>query len=213
MKEPDHFFGTIGVGVGFQSFDGLNSRVSNFSKYEGLRDHAGSLQLGWLKERNRVISVFNIIGTSSMSGDRHEKSSVIRSIAVGADAGYDLLKKERIMLYPMVGLGYEMFQAKFYVDNSSVDFDDVLESPAVNNSIRPVNFTNRFFNYRLGVGVQFISPKGQGSIGIQGGYTGSFSERSWKGGDNQSLGNAPEDRLSKFHVSLILGSRPMMMRK
>jgi hypothetical protein len=113
------------------------------------------------------------------------------------------------MLYPLVGIGLEKYQARFFEDNSEVPFDNVLANPALRNAIRPVDFKNRFFNYRLGAGVQFSSAKHPAhSIGLQAGYTGSFKKNDWRSSDDQALQNAPEDRLSRFHVSLVFGFKP-----
>ncbi|MFT4024643.1 MAG: hypothetical protein QM664_12765 [Flavihumibacter sp.] len=210
-KNYDHYWSTFGVGMNFQSFDKLDGRVAAFPKYKDLRDQAGSLQLGWIKEKRRVISLFNVLASSSMSGDRHRRSSTARSIGVGADIGYNLVRNKRIMLYPMVGLGYDWVQARYYTDNSQVNFDDVLSNPSVSNAIEPVVFSNGFFNYRAGAGLQFLSPKGDGIIGIHGGYTGSFEARPWRSKAGQDLGNAPEDRLKRFYVTLVFGMRPMRM--
>ncbi|GAO41052.1 outer membrane beta-barrel protein [Flavihumibacter petaseus] len=201
---------TIGFGISFQKFKNLDNRVAGLPQYEGLPESSGTLQLGWLKQKRSLVSVFNIMGGTSFSGDHHKKSSVLRYLGIAGDIGYDVAKQERIMLYPFVGLAYQWYQAKFYTDNSGVEFDDALESPAVQNEIRPVSFRNSFFNYRAGIGAQFISQKG-GTIGLQATYTGSFQERAWKGNDNQTLGNSPEDRLSQFSIALILGFKPMMM--
>jgi hypothetical protein len=203
---------TFGIGASFQKFDALNARLSNFSEYEPLKDAMGTLQLGWLKERNRFVSGSDIGIGSSMSGDKGKKSSNIRFIGIGADFGYDLIKSEKILLYPYAGIGYEWYQARFYKDNSSVPFDEVLDSPNLQNSIRPVNFKNDFFTYRLGVGFSLKSPGHMGGgIGIKAGYTGSFQDREWKSNDNQNLANAPKDGLGRFFVSLVLSHQSMMM--
>lgn len=205
---------TRSIGVGFQSFDGLNSRVANLPQYTQLKDHAFTLGLGWMKEVNRVVSDAGFTVGSSLSRKREEKSSSIRHIGFNANIGYDLLKSEKITLYPLVGLGAQAYQAIFYKDNSATDFDDVLESPAVSNNIEPVKFNNMFLVYRAGIGVAFKSPKHPGnSIGLQAGYTGSFKKNAWKSKAGQSLGNAPEDRISQFYVSLVLSSNPFTMRK
>lgn len=205
---------TFGIGVGIQEFDGLKERMSNFSQYEELKDYSATLQLGWLKERDRLISSSNVMLGSSMSGDRDKRSSTVRFIGLGADIGYDLLKSDKVMLYPLAGIGYEFYQARFYTDNSGVDFDDVVGSPNVQNAIRPLALRNSFFTYRLGMGVSLTSPKNHGgSIGIQAGYVGSFDSRNWKSNDNQVLNNAPEDQLGRFQVSLILSHQPMMYGK
>ncbi len=203
---------TLGIGVGFQEFSGLNNRLAGFPQYRSLKDYTGQLQLGWMKERNRVISMSNITLGSSMSGDRNRQSSTTRFAGIGADFGYDLLKQERVMLYPIAGIGYEWYQAKFYRDNSNVNFDDVLQSPVVQNGISSIAFTNSFFNYKLGMGLNLFSPKERGaSVGLQAAYIGSFQDREWRSKEGQDLANAPSDRLGRVQVSLILTHSPMMM--
>lgn len=205
---------TRSIGVGFQSFDGLNGRVADLPQYTQLKDYAFTLGLGWFKEMNRVISDAGFTVGSSMSRKKDEKSSTIRNIGFNANIGYDVVKSEKITLYPLVGLGAQAYQAVFYKDNSGVDFDDVLESPAVENSITPVKFNNAFFVYRAGIGVMFKSPKcPSSSIGLQAGYTGSFRKNAWRSTAGQSLGNAPRDRISQFYVTLVLASKPWMMMK
>ena len=196
--------GTISAGVSFQKFDALNSRLASFSKYEELRDHTGTLQLGWLKERNRIVSDFALMGGSSLSGDSHKKSSVLRYLGLGANIGYDLLESERYLLYPLAGIGYQWYQAKLYTDNSKVPFDDILGSPESQNDIRSVAFKNSFFTYNVGVGFAVKSSKKScGSIGLKATYTGSFQDRAWKGNENQELANSPKDGLSQFNVGVL----------
>src|SRR4051812_43109732 len=64
---------THGIGASFQNFDGLNGRVANLPQYKQLRDHAATLGIGWLKERNQVISGGSVTLGSSMSGDRDKR--------------------------------------------------------------------------------------------------------------------------------------------
>jgi hypothetical protein len=204
---------TRSIGGSFQQFDGLNGRVANLPQYEQLKDYAATLGLGWFKEKNQIISNMGIGIGSTMSGHRDEKSSTVRFIGFNADIGYDVLKNEKITLYPLVGLGFQKYQAKFYKDNSQVDFDDVLESPAVQNSIQSVKFNNSFFVYRAGLGVAFKSPKyPSNSIGLQAGYTGSFRKNEWRSNEDQTLNNAPSDRIGQIFVSLVLTSKPWMMK-
>ncbi|MEP7143934.1 MAG: hypothetical protein ABI707_13725 [Ferruginibacter sp.] len=202
-----------GIGGSFQKFDGLNGRVANLPQYKQLKDYTATLGLGWLKEQNRVISGGGINIGSSMSGHHDEKSSTIRYFGLNADIGYDLLKSEKMMLYPLAGLGFQKYQAIFYKDNSAVAFNDVLESTEVRNSISSVRFNNSFFVYRLGFGFSVRSPKSpSNTIGIQAGYTGSFKKNDWKSNENQSLGNAPRDKISQFFIGLILTNKPMIMK-
>ena len=205
---------TRSLGGSFQQFSGLNARVANLPQYEHLKGYTPTLGLGWMKEKNRLISDMGLTLGSSLSRHRNEKSSTIRYIGFNANAGYDVLKNEKITLYPLAGIGFQAYQAIFYKDNSDVDFNDILSSPAIQNSTNPVKFNNSFWVYRAGAGVSFTSPKyPSSSIGLQAGYTGSFQKSAWRSKENQSLRNAPKDRISQFYISLILTSKPWMMMK
>lgn len=194
-----------GIGGSFQQFDGLNSRVAGMPEFQQLKDYTGTLSLGWLKEHKRVISNGGLTVGSSMSGDRDKKSSTIRYAAINADLGYDLVKSEKVMLYPLAGLGFQKYQAIFYKDNSGIAFNEVLQSSSVKNSISSVRFNNSFLVYRLGFGVSVKSPKHPShSIGLQAGYVGSFKDHAWRSNENQVLGNSPKDKISQFFVGLVL---------
>jgi hypothetical protein len=201
------------IGGSFQKFDGLNGRVANLPQFKKLPDYTATLGIGWLKERNRLISGGGATVGSSMSGDKDERSSTIRYLALNADIGYDLLKSEKILLYPLAGLGLQKYQAIFYRDNSEVPFNDVLQSPGVQNNISSVRFNNMFFVYRLGLGFSLRAPKRPSySIGLQAGYSGSFKNKEWRSKENQSLANAPTDKISQVFVGLVFTSRPHMMK-
>ncbi len=204
---------TNGIGVSFQQFNELNKRIASFPQYKGLRDQMWTLTLGSMNVRKRFVSGLNVTGGSSLSGDRGKRSSALRFLSGGLDLGYDLIPSDRIMLFPLVGFGAETYRAIFHKDNSAVDFNDVLGSPITQNNIRSVKFTNSYFTYRLGLGFALKSPNSNGSVGIQLGYIGSFTENSWKGQENQVLSRSPEDRLGRFQVSLLFGNKSNMMRK
>jgi Outer membrane protein beta-barrel domain len=202
-----------GAGISFQKFDGLNNRIANFPQYKQIRDATGVLQLGWFKENHQFISQINLMAGSSMSGDRDTRSSTIRYLGAGVDIGYDFIKSDKVALYPLVGLGYQAYQARFFRDNSGVDFNTVLSSTTVQNSIKSLDLTNGFFNYRLGAGIAATSAKHHASIGIQALYTGGFQDRAWRSSQDQTLSNAPVDKLSQVYVGLVLTCSPFFMMK
>jgi len=201
------------LGGSFQSFDAINARVANLPQYEQLKDYAATIGLGWLKEKNQFVSSGAINLGSSMSGHRDEKSSTIRYIGVNLNLGYDVIKSDRFMLYPLAGLGLQKYQAIFYKDNSAVSFNEVLQSPTVQNNISSVKFNNAFALYRFGLGFSVKAPKYPAAIGIEAGYTGSFKKHEWRSNEDQTLANAPEDRVSQFFVSLVLMSKPFSMMR
>src|SRR6187399_1460476 len=63
------------IGMSFQQFDELNSRIANRPEYKNLRDYTGTLEFGFIKIKNRIVSDADFIIGSSMSGDRDKKSS------------------------------------------------------------------------------------------------------------------------------------------
>ncbi|MES1222220.1 MAG: hypothetical protein ABUT20_42385, partial [Bacteroidota bacterium] len=102
------------AGVSFQKFNGLNNRIAGFPQYKEVKDATGVLQLGWLRERHQFVTQMNLMAGSSMSGDRDTRSSTIRYLGAGLDIGYDVIKSEKISLYPMIGIGYQAYQARFF---------------------------------------------------------------------------------------------------
>jgi hypothetical protein len=205
---------TRGIGGSFQKFDGINGRVAGLPQYKQLKDYTATLSLGWIKEYNHFITGADAMIGSSMSGDRDSKSSTIRYIGAGFYFGYNVLNSNTVMLYPLAGLGFQKYQARFFKDNTAVDFNNVLTSSATQNNIRPVDFKNSFVNYRLGFGLAFKNPKyPSNSIGLQATYTGGFKSHAWRSSDDQTLSNSPEDKLTQFNVGLIFTAAPWFMMK
>ena len=213
MHDKSDFMPTMtrGIGVSFVSFDGLNDRIAGFPQYKGLKDHLWTLSAGSMHNKKDFISGFTISAGSSLSGNRNKQSSALRSLNAGFDLGYDVIPSEKIMLYPLVGIGGEFYRAVFYKDNSAVDFNVVANSPTAQNSIRSVKFNNAFFAYRLGLGVALKDPKSKATIGLQAGYVGSFHDEAWKSSESQTLANAPADNLSRFNISLVVSGGMGMM--
>ncbi len=200
------------IGVSFQQFDALNSRIAGFTQYKALPNQVWTIGGGSMHSYKNFVSQFNIAGGNSLTGKPDKKSSAMRYVGGGFDFGYDLLPSDKLMLYPLVGIGAEIYSAKFYKDVTAVDFDVAATSSTVQNSNRSVKFNNSFATYRLGLGFSIKTPKHPGSIGLQARYTGSFSDRSWKTSENQTLANAPKDGLSSFAVSLVFTGGGMMGR-
>ncbi len=205
---------TKSIGVSFQDFNGLNSRIAGFPQYEQLKGHMYTISLGSMHNMKNFITQFNINGGSSLSGDPDEKSSAIRMMGLSFDLGYDVIPTERVMVYPMVGLGVEKYSALFYKDVNSVNFNDVINFPTTQNNIRSLKFKNTFMNYRLGLGIGFKAPDGNHSIGLQGMYIGSFKDnKAWRSAEEQSLTGAPIDDLQRISVSLVITGSMMGMHK
>ena len=203
---------TRGAGISFQQFKGLNNRIAGFPQYDALKNQMWTISLGSMHVIKNVISQLSVNAGSSLTGHPDEKSSTMRFLAGGFDLGYDVIPAERIMLYPLVGIGAENYHAIFYKDVNAVTFNDVANSSTVQNNIRSLKFINTFFTYRLGMGVAFKEPKGNHTIGLQAGYAAGFKNKSWKSSENQTLAGAPVDGLKRFAVSLVL-TGDMMMKK
>lgn len=207
---------TKGAGISFVDFDGLKSRMAGFTQYAPLKDHIWTISMGSMHVKKNLVNQMTITAGSSLSGDAEEKSSALRILGIGADLGYDVIPAERIMLYPMAGLGVETYHAIFYKDVNAVNFNDVANFPTVQNNIRSLKFTNTFLTYRLGLGFALKAPNDMGTIALQGGYVGGFKDHNWKSGEYQALNGAPSDDLGRINISLVLtGGKGMMgmMRK
>jgi hypothetical protein len=214
MKNFDPPLLTRSIGVSFHSFDGLNSRIANRDEFEQLKDHSGTLSLGCMHIYKRFVSNIDFIAGSSMSGDRHKKSSTVGYLGAGIDLGYDVIAADKIILAPLVGIGGQGYIARFFRDDSEVPFDLVLTSPDVQTAIKPVDFKNSFFVYRLGFALAAKHPKDRSrTFGIQARYVGSFNNSAWKSGENQDLADAPKDRLGQFQISLVASGMPQFMKK
>ena len=201
------------LGGSFQKFDGLNNRINAFPQYKQLPSYAAMIELGWFKERHRVISTGGIYAGSSLGANHSEKSSTIRYFGAHMDIGYELINSKNVTLYPLVGIGVSKYQARFFRDISGSDFTDILSSTTTQNSIHSLDLTNHFFTYRLGLGVAFKNPRyPSSSIAIQAGYEASFDSNPWRSNQEQSLVNAPEDRLSRVFVELVLTGSSHMMK-
>lgn len=212
-RDKGSFMMTKEIGVSFQKFAGLDNRIKQFPQFETLESHMYTLSLGSLHEMNNFISGLSVSAGSSLSGDRDRKSSALRFLGGAIDLGYDVIPADRIMVFPLVGVGIETYHAIFYRDNSAVDFDDVLEFPAIQDNISSVKFVHNFFNYRAGLGVALKSARHPGFIGLRAYYTGSFKDnKPWKSAEYQELRGAPADNLSRVQVSLLFGGGHMMMK-
>ena len=191
-------------GISFQKFENLNNRIAAYPQYEQAKNSIGTLQFGMISERNKLVTSFNFNAGSSFSGDREKKSSNTRFLGLSADVGYNLLKSNRVSIFPFAGLGYENYTMTFNKNVSSVPFDSVLQSNNFQQRVENVVFNNSFFVYRLGFGI-FVSSKKhvQNSLGFQLGYTGGFGEQEWKINKTQTLLNGPKDELSKLWASIL----------
>ncbi|MBW7891091.1 MAG: hypothetical protein H3C48_08725 [Chitinophagaceae bacterium] len=205
---------TRSLGGSFQPFKQINRAVAHLPQYKELNAFTPTIGLGWFKEKNRIIADAGITLGHSVGGHSSKKSSTVRYIGFNANAGYNVSYKENLMIYPLIGLGYETYQAIFYKDNSNIDFNDVLTSPVTQSAVRPLKFRNGFLVYRLGGGISYTPEKSpDASIGIQTGYTGSFTKKAWKSNDYQSFRNAPRDVISQFYFNIVLTTKPWPMRK
>lgn len=190
-------------GITFQHFDDLSNRVNANSQYAALKNTTGTLQFGLMTERNKLVLNFSGGSGSSLNGSKTRKSSATRSLSGALDIGYIILDHNRISAYPFAGLGYEIFTVTLRKDISTVAFDSVLRSPAVQQNISPIKLTNSFITYRVGAAVNITSVRHpRNSLGILAGYTGGINRQEWKINDIQSLLNSPMDNLSKFFVQL-----------
>jgi len=193
------------IGASYQKFDGLYDRIAKFPQYRDGKKIMGTLAGGGITEKGRFVSIGTLTVGHSLSGSKNKKSSSLAFAGISADWGYNLLPKEsRLAIYPTLGIGLEYYRARFNRDVTAVQFDTVLQNNNTQNLIRPLVFTNLFFNYRGTLNFALKSADGMGAIGLQAGYTGSFTKREWRVNDYQMLQNAPKDALSRIFANLYI---------
>lgn len=203
-------FGYVSVGYVHNNFEKLNNVVKATSGlYETVPTQLYSFGLGWVTEhkKSKIISVFDFFINNSFTGNRDKKSTNLLNLSANLNIGYNFSKKDNYRLYPYAGVGFNYFKAKLHKDVSGVDFTSVLTNPTTLQSIEPVSVTNNFLNYNVGFGFDLFSKKKdkKDAFGIFVSYQGGFTQRSWKSKDNQTLANAPSDKLGLFTIGLRVG--------
>ena len=191
------------LGLTSQEFENLNARIDDHSSYKTLPEWIFSIGMGSMVQKGHFVALNGISVGYAMNGNKEKKNATLGYLGVNGDIGYNFLgSTSRAQVFPTVGLGLEGFRSRFNKDVSGIPFNTVLGDEDVQNDIESVTFYNLFFNYRVGLNFALQSPDKSGSIGIQLGYTGSFTENPWRADFNKHLQNAPEDRLSRMFANL-----------
>lgn len=191
-------------GISFQKFDNLNNRVTANPIYEPIKSNVGTFQFGFIGERNKVSYNTGITVGNSFSGKKETRSTSSRVFGYSLDIAYKVFAKNRFSIAPFAGIGLDNYTIKFNRDNSSVPFDSVLANANILQKTSPVVFHNTFFNYRAGLSFTYKSSKmPQNAVGLEAGYSGSFSKSDWKINSTQTLNSSPVDGLSKIYGQLI----------
>lgn len=196
-----------GFGYHNQSFNGLNNRIANRPEYEKLGSSIVSINAGWNIERHHVMLNSNFVFGNSLTGDANKRSSSLSLFGIELNLGYNFSRNQNIRIYPFAGISYNAYLARLNKDVSSIPFDSVLQSNAVQQRTEPVTFTNGLLCYQAGFAVDFIKQRGRyiRSIGIRASYGGSFTGETWRINETQLLQNAPSDKVKQFNVSLQFG--------
>jgi hypothetical protein len=208
-------FFQFGFGYHRQSFDGINTRIQNRPEYEKLEANIFSFSLGHSVEHKKVLLNTNILFGSSLNGNIDKRSSSVSMLDIGVNLGYNFSNNQKIRVYPFAGVSYNVYMSKLNKDVSAIPFDSVLQSNAVQQRTEPLTFTNGFFCYQGGIGIDFVKQKNgyMRTIGIKASYTGSFSRETWRINETQLLQNAPSDKISQFNISLQFGIGRNRMRR
>jgi hypothetical protein len=197
------FYRNLGVSV--QKFDNLNSRIKGFQQYKALPEVIASIGFGSITQKGHFVGINGVTLGWARNGNGKKVNSTLGLLGLSADAGYDFLGKDsRVHIYPTVGLGLEGYRARLNKDPQDISFNGALGSNDQQNNLRAFNIYNLFFNYRLGLNFGFQSKDKTSGIGLQLGYTGSFSKQTWNVNNGQVLLNSPEDRLSRLYANLYL---------
>ena len=202
-NDNDRFDFYYGPAIAGQDFSNLNNRIAAHLEFEQLENATWGAVLGWVAEAENVIFDYHFSFGGNKSGDAEKKHTNLFSFGWYAEFGYNFSKNKKIRFYPLVSGGYESFQAKLYKDISSIPFDTLLVSPPAQQQTESIGFSDSYFIYKLGAGLDFLKNKKHfRGIGIRAGYAGNITNRDWKTNDGQSLFNAPKDKLSQWFVAI-----------
>jgi hypothetical protein len=191
------------LGLTNQKFDNLNARIDGYPQYKALPEWIFSLGMGSIYEKGHFVALNGLSVGYAMNGNKENKNSTLAYLGINGDIGYNFFgPTSRAKVFPTVGLGLEGYRARFNKEVGDVSFNSVLGNNDLQNDVRSVTFYNLFFNYRAGLNFALESPDKSGTIGLQVGYTGSFTETAWKINYNQKLQNAPEDKLNRMFANL-----------
>ena len=193
----------LGYNYQNQSFNNLNSRLASLgSAYEKVPQSIFGFSTGVISMKNNFLSKMNFSFGTAFKRNEEKRNTELFAFQSSIEFGYNFSKNRNIQFYPLIGIGISTFNVRLYKDLSSINFNDVLQSPTVQASTSPVKLANSFGNYKVGFEVDFLNRSGFRALAIIAGYTGSFEQSSWKVNNTQEVANAPADGLSQFFVGL-----------
>lgn len=128
---------------------------------------------------------------------------ILSSYDVAFDYGYNVLNKQRIFLYPILGVGFSWSNLKI-IDKSveSETFDQAISNL---NGMQEI-YTSGKLCWILNIGAKFdwsITKEKDWLIGFDLGYRLQLSELKWKT-NNSNLSDAPNIYYSGFYTGLHL---------
>ena len=193
----------LGYNYQNQSFNNLNSRLASLgSAYEKVPQSIFGFSTGVISMKNNFLSKMNFSFGTAFKRNEEKRNTELFAFQSSIEFGYNFSKNRNIQFYPLVGIGVSTFNVRLYKDLSSINFNDILQSPTVQASTSPVKLANTFGNYKVGFEVDFLNRSGFRALAIIAGYSGSFEQSSWKVNKTQEVANAPADGLSQFFVGL-----------
>lgn len=191
-------------GVSFQKFKNLNQRVTTNNLYEPVGNNVATFQFGFIAERKNFFYNTGLTIGSSFTGKKNTRSTNIKVLEYNVDIGYNILQSNRFIVAPILGLGYSMYNVRYFRDLSSIPFDTIVASVPAQSQTGAFSLENSFINYRAGLNLTVKSTRNNHSaVALQVGYVHSFSDNDWKVNKFQTLANSPNDALSKVFTNLV----------
>ncbi len=204
ISSNHRFMAYWGVSYNNQSFNNLNTTIASLGNlYEKTPQSIIAWNLGYLNESDLILFKTNIGFGRGTKGNSERKNTVINYFTGSWDIGINLSKGKNTRISPFAGLGGSSFTVTLNKDLANINFNDVLQSSSIQANTTPVKISNMFFNYRVGLAVDFFNPKNNNqALSLFVLYCGSFKNRSWKVNMEQQVANAPIDGLSQLNAGI-----------
>lgn len=201
-------FVTVYYGLSFNNtnFKNLNNKLSNYSNlYNKPAQNYFGAHFGFSNISSKLISNFDISIASARNGDASKKSTKSTLLDVSYNVGFIVYKTNRFMFAPSVGLGINSSSIVLNKNISNVSIDSILTSANAQQNSEPIKFANGFAYYKLGASFYLLDKKNHHPmVEFNLGYLASLKDSYWKVNQEQTIANAPKDKLGLYQIAMLL---------
>jgi len=201
--------GYVTIGQHYLNITDFKSRLASSSiKYPEPLEYQYAFGGGGLFLIGKYVIAFEGVGLSTTQESNNGYKSKLDGGFVKLETGYLLFENKLFHIFPLVGVGSNLFNYKINKDTRNVSFEDLINNPQTGTSMSTNNF---FINAALGIDYN-INMRGSEIeeanfvIGLRLGYNFSMVEKEWKINETSTnLSNGPGIGLEGPYFNIILG--------